>query len=346
MRTCLRSTCRVSIALAFGVALAPTASADDFYNGKSVTIVVGSAAGATYDFYARIIQRHLGRHIPGRPNVIVQNMPGAGGLIAANHVFQRAAQDGTIIGMFNRGAVISAILGSERARFDAVKYNWLGTTASFADNAHLFVIRAALPHRTVADLRNPALPVLNVGMSGSHHSELMVASFGFHMKPVRGYERAHLDLAFERGEVDGNTIAYTSIQSRNPEWLKNGFIRPLIQFARVSRHPDFPDIPTAREVAPRPEVGKMVELSEAAFLIAYPFALPPGVPADRVALMRNAFRAMLNDPDYAKDILTRGLEHSPQGGEEVAKIIEGLSHTPRGLMEEYKKIIAAAGLGD
>ena len=251
-----KSICRLSLALAFGVTLAPVASADDFYKGKSITIIVGSAAGATYDFYARIIQRHLGRHISGRPNVIVQNMPGAGGLVAANHVFHRAAQDGTIIGMFNRGAVISAILGSDRARFDPVKYNWLGTTASFADNAHLFVIRAALPHRTVADLRNPAIPVLNVGMSGSHHSELMVASFGFNMKAVRGYERAHLDLAFERGEVDGNTIAYTSIQTRNPEWLRNGFIRPLIQFARVARHPDFPDIPTAREIAPTPDVAQ------------------------------------------------------------------------------------------
>lgn len=336
----------LAVAAAWSVVADRTALAADFYEGKTVSIVVSSAVGATYDFYGRHIARHLSKYIAGQPRIIVNNMPGAGGMVAANHVATRAASDGTVIGLLNRGAVLNAILGSKEARFDAGKYQWLGTAASFADNAHLFVIKGTMPHRSLDDLKNTSLPKINVGVSGSHHTELMVATFGYNLHLVRGYERAGLDLAFERGEVDAMPIAYTSLLGRQPTWLQKGVVRPLIQFARLDRHPDFPDVPTAREAAPTPEAKAMLALAEAAFLIAYPFAVAESVPADRVDILRMAVAGMFKDPTYREDVTNQSLEHSPKIGVEVQEIIADLLKTPPAVMSQYKVIMAAAGLAE
>ena len=346
MTSTVRQVSQILAATAVLVAVADRpAVAADFYQGKTINFVIGSAAGGTYDFYARHIARHLPRHIPGEPRIVVNNMPGAGGMVSANHVATQAPKDGTVMGMFNRGAVLSAILGSKDAKFDASKYQWLGTTASFADNAHLCVVTGTMPHTSLDDLKNKSLPTVNVGVSGSHHTELMAATFGYNLHLVRGYDRAGLDLAFERGEVDATPLAYTSILSRQPTWLEKGIVRPLIQFARIERHSAFPDVPTAREAAPTPEAKAMLALAEAAFLIAYPFAIAQEVPADRAAILKKAFADMLlNDPAYKEDVTKQNLEHSPKAAADVQAIIVDLAKTPPDVMNRYKEIMTAAGL--
>ncbi len=235
--------------LAAAAAVSGPVSAQDFYAGKQVRIIVSSASGGGYDAYARLLQRHMPKYIPGNPSTIVMNMPGAGGLIAANHVANIAEKDGTVFGTFNRYSAVMPLLGSDQAKFKAEDFQWLGTTASYSDNSYLLVIRAALPHKTIADLRNPDMPI-HIGNTGTDVPAILKEALGLNFKLVSGYKGSdEMEIAFERGEVDGHTSGYNSILSRHPEWIEKGFIRPVIQFGRIDRLPALKDVPTARELA-------------------------------------------------------------------------------------------------
>lgn len=330
------------LVLAAGLALMPfTASAQDFYQGKTVRIIVGSQSGASYDSYARIIAPILTRHIPAKPTVVVQNMPGAGGMVAGNHIFNVADKDGSVIGLFNRSAVLSAIVGHTQAKFRPKDIYWLGTVASFSDNAYLFVIRSELPHRDVADLRKEGKPV-SVGNSGSAPVKVLKDVLGLNVKVIDGYGKAELDLAFERGELDGAGIAYANLQARYPHWVEKKFYRPIVQFARLDRHPDFADVPTAREIARNPDDLALIELVDAPFLLAYPFGLAPGVPGDRAAVLRAAFKAAFADQGFINDTTTKKLERSPKDGAELQTIVARISSSSTAVLERYKQIVGDA----
>ena len=197
------------------------ATAQDFFRGKTIRLIAGSAVGASYDSYARLVARHMPRHIPGQPKIIVQNVPGAEGLLAANTLYNLAERDGVTMGVLNRSTVLASIIGNEQARYKSEYFNWLGTAASFDDNAYLFVIRAALPYQTLEDLRTDAAPV-HVGNSGSPLISLLKYGLALNLKLIEGYGRTELDLAYERGEVDGIGIAYANLVARHPDWLGRG----------------------------------------------------------------------------------------------------------------------------
>jgi tripartite-type tricarboxylate transporter receptor subunit TctC len=313
-------------------------SAQEFYRGKTIRLIAGSQVGASYDSYARIVARHMPRHIPGQPIIVVQNVPGAEGLMAANNLFNLAERDGTTIGVLNRATVLASIVGNEQARFKSEQFNWLGTAASFQDNAYLFVIRAALPYRDVDSLRSSPEP-LHVGNSGSPLVTLLKLGLHLNVKLIEGYGKSELDLAFERGEVDGVGIAYANLMARHPNWIKNKVARPMIQFGRTQRFEVFPDVPTAREVARDGEERGLVALAEASLLIAYPFALPPGVPPARVALIRNAFIDTMRDPAYRADVLKGQLDYSPQDGDEVQATIANIASMSPAIIARYKEIV-------
>jgi tripartite-type tricarboxylate transporter receptor subunit TctC len=315
-----------------------SANAEDFYQGKTIKLIAGSQVGASYDSYARIVARHMPRHIPGKPTIIVQNLPAAHGLVAANDLYNLVARDGTTMGVLNRSIVLSSIIGDEKARFKSERFNWLGTAASFADNAYLFVIRAALPQMTIDDVRKPGSP-LHVGNSGSPIIAMLDRGLGLNIKMINGYGKSELDLAFERGEVDGVGIAYANLVARHPNWLKKNFIRPLVQFGRVARFSKFPDVPTGREVARNPEQLALVEMAEATLLIAYPFALPPGVPAERVAMIRRAFMETMNDPAYRADVLKGKLDYSPRDGDGVQATIARIAKMSPAVIARYKEVV-------
>ena len=314
--------------------------AQDFYRGKTIKLIAGSQVGASYDSYARILARHMPRHLPGQPTIVVQNMPGAEGLAAANNLYNLAERDGTTIGVLNRATVLASLVGNEQARFKSELFNWLGTTASFEDNAYLFVIRAALPYQHVESLRTSATP-LHVGNSGSPLVTLLKSGLHLNINLIEGYGKSELDLAFERGEVDGVGIAYANLVARHPTWLKNKFIRPLIQFGRSERFSVFPDVPTAREVARNPEERGLIGLAEASLLIAYPFALPPTVPLDRVAIVRKAFIDTMHDPAFREDVIKGKLDYSPKDGDEIQATISSMAGMSPAIIARYKEIAAS-----
>lgn len=312
---------------------------DQFYAGKTVKIIVGNAPGGSYDAYARIIARHMGNYIPGSPTVIVLNMPGADGIISANHLYAVAEKDGTTIATFNRYIALMKLLGNDQAKFVPEEFNWLGTTASYSENSYLFVIRAALPHRTIADLRNPETP-LHVGNVGTDVPAILREALGLSFRLVAGYKGSDdLELAFTRGEVDAHTTGWTSIQYRHGDWLKTNFIRPMIQFGRIDRLPALKDVPTARELATTPEDRALIEFAELPLLMARPFAAPPGVPADRLAILRTAFDKTVADKQYVAEGEKQKLELTPKSGAEVTKLLASIATVPTSVIERYKKAL-------
>jgi tripartite-type tricarboxylate transporter receptor subunit TctC len=333
---------RLAVLSAILACVAVPAVAQEFYRGKTIKLITGSAVGASYDSYARILSRHMPRYIPGSPRIIVQNMPSADGLVASNNLFNLAEKDGTVMGVLNRSSIVTAVTGNLQARYKAEQFNWLGTTASFEDNAYLFVIRSSLPYRSVDDLRNIREPI-HVGNSGSPLIELLKQALDLKVKLVYGYGKSELDLAFERGEVDGVGIAYANLLARHPDWLDRNIARVLLQFGRIERFARFPDVPTAREAARSDEDRGLIELAEASLLFAYPFALPPGVPHDRVVLMRQAFEKTMNDPAYKQEVLKGKLDYSPRGGEAVQAIIGRIAAMPPSIIARYKDISSKSG---
>ena len=313
-----------------------TQAADDFFRGKTIKLVCGCATGAGYDNHSRILARHMPRHIPGEPTMIVQNLPAARGIVATNYIFEIAPKDGTEIGLFNRDSLLNGPLGVAQANFKVERFNWLGTTASFSDNAHLFVVRNAIPHKTIDDIRNPAFPAVTVGNAGSALVHVIRESLGLNLKIIEGYNNNDLDPAFERGEIDGHAISWLSMMARAPHWIENGFARPVVQFGRSTRLPAIPQVPTARELATSDDGLALLLFAEAPLEMGYPFALPPGVPADRVALMRKAFKDTTEDPRYIEDIAKIKLELTPKYGEDVQAIVNNLVKAPQPVIDRYK----------
>ena len=319
--------------------LAGNASAQEFYKGKQIRLIVGSASGGGYDGVARLLQRFMPQYIDGNPTIVVVNMPGAGGLVAANHFANIAEKDGTVLGVLNRFAAIMPVLGSEQAKFKTEDLQWIGTTASYSDNAYLLVIRSALPHKTIEDMRNAATP-LNIGITGTDVPAILKEALGLNFKLITGYKGSEeMELAFERGEIDGHSTAYSSILQRHPSWFGSGFIRPMIQFARTERLAALKDVPTARELAQTQDDRELIEFAELPMLMARPLAAPPGVPKDRVEMLRVAFNKTMADPQHKAESARLNLELAPKSGEEVEAIIASLSKVEPAVLQRYMKAL-------
>ena len=314
-------------------------AADDFFKGKTIKLVCGCGTGAGYDNHSRILARHMPRHIAGEPTIIVQNLPAAGGLVATNQIFSISPKDGTEIGLFNRNTLLSGLLGIDQATFKIDEFNWLGTTASFSDNAHMFIVRSNLPHKTIEDMRNPALPAISVGNAGTALINVFKEALGLNLKIIEGYHNNDLDPAFERGEIDGHAISWLSMMARAPHWIEKGFARPVVQFGRADRLPIISNVPTARELAKNEEGLALMLFAEAPLEMGYPFALPPGVPAERVALLRKAFKDTIEDPRYVEDISKIKLELTPKYGDEVQAIVSKLTKSPPSVIARYKALM-------
>lgn len=321
---------------------AATAAEDMFFKDKTIRMVSASAAGGGYDAIARLVAKHMPKQIPGNPNIIVVNMPGASGNLAANHVYNIAPKDGTAIGAFNRTSIAAPLMGRGEIKFDLDQFQWLGTYASYRENSFVLWIRAESPHRTLKDLQDPNLKTLNLGISGEEVTAILKEALHLNVKLIRGYTgSAGLDLAFERGEVDGQTSGYDSVKSSKSHWITH-MARPIVQFARGTEpldNPDLKGVPTALQVAQSPEDKALIELAEIAFIVARPFALPPGVPPDRVEMLRRAFDKMMVDPELIHDNGNQ-FEISPKSGEEVQKIIAKLRTMPPDVVARYKKATA------
>jgi tripartite-type tricarboxylate transporter receptor subunit TctC len=339
---------RACVALLVAVAVR-TAHADpvaDFYRDKTIQIYVGYGAGGGYDAYARLIARHLGRHIPGQPAVVVQNMPGAGSLRAANYIFNRAPKDGTAVATFGRNMIMLGLLGgNSSAQFDPRQFTWLGSPSSGQDDAYVLWVRKDARVKSLAEARVPGGPPLLLGGTADGSTEtdialLMQRTAGVNVRIVAGYPDSNsINLAIERGEVEGRFIGISAIAATQPAWLEPGsFIQPFLQFGRATRHPRFPDIPTAREIAHDERGRQLIELAEIPYMLSRPYVGPPNLPPDRAKALQAALAEVCRDPEFLADAARMRVDVSPVGPQEALRMLERLAEAPPDLKEEIRKL--------
>ncbi len=270
----------------------------DFYKGKQITLIVSYGPGGGYDVYARVLARYMSKYIPGNPTIVIQNMPGAGSLRGANYIYNAAPKDGTAFGTFARNIPLIGLLQktNQNVQFDPLKFTWIGSSASFANDAYMLMVRRDAPVKSVDDARKPGGPSIVLGTTAEGASSdaigvVLREMLGFNIKQVPGYvDGAALNLAFERGEIEARNVGYSSIKPNKPDWVKPGGLgNILVVFGRATRHADFPNAPTARELAKNASDRNLIEILEVPYSLSRPFAAPPGVPEDRAKALVKAF---------------------------------------------------------
>ena len=319
-----------------------------FYQGKTIRIVVGNLPGDTHDIFARAYSRHMGKHIPGFPNIVVQNMPGAGGMIAANHVYNVAKPDGLTLGSPSPALYYAQLVGRKEVKFDWPKFNFIGSPER---NGHLLFMRSDSPYKTLDDIRKakepPKCTATGVGTSGHDVPKLFDEMIGLKFNLITGYPGgAEMDLAIERGEAVCRAITVAAFFAREPfvTWYKTGVVRVLLQTSR-QRNPKIPDVPTLFELMEQyktPEVKRrqvLVYLGVGGFG-AWPIIATPGIPAERVALLREAFGKTMKDPDFLAEAKKAGWEIRPTSGEDLQALAKEVIDQPPEVVEWLKKLLA------
>jgi len=325
---------------------APAAQAQDavaaFYKGKQISLIVGSSAGGGYDTYARLLGRHLGKHIPGNPIIVPSNMPGAASNAAAAHIYAVAPKDGTVIGAVQTAAVLDPLFGDKaRMKHDASKFIYLGSATI---DYYICVVRADAPVKTFQDAltREVIIGASQPGTSTRDFPALLNNAVGTKFRIVSGYPGTReITLAIEKGEVQGLCgFSWSSLSVQHPDWLQNGFIRVLVQ-EHDKGHPDVNrmGVPLAVDFAKSPQDRQIMELIYSSEIFGRPYILPPGVPADRVAALRKAFMDALHDPELRTEGEKLGLDLDPISGEELQKIAEKIYATPPDIVERAKQAV-------
>jgi len=341
-------------ALVLAIAAARADPVADFYKGQQIKLIVGYGTGGGYDVYGRLFARHLGRHIPGRPSVIVQNMPGAGSLRAVNFLAQSAPKDGTAIATFSRDMPLLSIMGhNANVRFEARALTWLGSSSSYANDAYFLFVRKDAAVQSIDDARRPGGPPLVLGgtaegATGNDVAMVLRSALGLNLRLVPGYpDSGGLFLAVDRREVDGRFVGLSATASSHPQWLSPASnVRMLLQFARVTRHPDFPDVPTARELARDDKARALIALAELPYRLSRPFAAPPGIPADRARALQAAFLAVHHDPLYREEAARLKVDVSPIGGADVLRAIDDIAGAPADMLDVIRAIMSDAKGGE
>jgi tripartite-type tricarboxylate transporter receptor subunit TctC len=333
-----------SFCVALAVALAcPQAMAQDavagFYRGKTITIDVGFTAGGGYDLHARTLGRYLGRHLPGNPNVIIKNMPGAAGLILLNSLYNTLPRDGTEMATFDRALPLEPLTNPQRARFDALKLNWIGSTD---DDASTCFAWHTSPVKTFNDLYTHQLIVGGTGTGGDAHDYpmLMNAVLGTKFKVVPGYPgSAQVMLAIERGEVEGFcSMGFVTMQFTRPKWVENHLINVLVQLA-VHKNKDHPEVPLGMDLAKTPADRQAIEFLSSPNLFARPFVAPPDVPPERVRALRQAFNDTMADPDYLADATARKMHVVLVKGEEIERVLRHIYGMPKSVIDRVREAV-------
>jgi tripartite-type tricarboxylate transporter receptor subunit TctC len=299
----------------------------DFYAGKTINILVGSDAGGGYDAQARFMAAHIGPFIPGNPTVIVQNTPGAGGILASNRIYGVERQDGTYIGFVQRGILTSQLTGQAGIHYEVNKFQWIG---NFASETAVVVSWYESPIKTVDDLFTKEFIVAGTGVTGDNEmsARLFNALLGTKFKIIAGYRGTNeAILALERGEVQGLADwAWSNVKTRKGDYLRDHKINILMQSA-LEKEPDLPDVPLASQYVKNDIDRQAMNLYFAQKTIARPSMMGPGVPADRVAAVRTAFMAMAKDPQFKEDAKKAKLEVEPSSYETVNKLVDVISKT-------------------
>ena len=308
--------------------LAPaSAQSQDFYAGKQITLLCGAAVGGGYDQLARLMARHLGRLTPGNPTVIVQNMPAAGSLAAANYIYNSAPRDGTVIALIQRSLLFTKLTNPDGVRFELDKLNWLGSLSS---EVGLSLAWSTAPVHSIQDLFHKELIVgAHTGVDPDTTPRLYNAFLGTKFKIITGYSgTADIALAMERGEVQGiGDWSWSSLKKQKPDWIRDHKVTLLVQGA-LQKDPELPDVPLALDFAKTDMARKVLSLYFTQKQMARPVIAPPDIPAKTIATLRAAFAALATDKDFLADAERSNLEVSPSSGAIVDRIIAQIA-TPR-----------------
>jgi tripartite-type tricarboxylate transporter receptor subunit TctC len=318
----------------------------EFYKGKTIKIVVGFLAGDVYDLWARLYAQHMPKHIPGKPDIIVQNMTGAGSMIAANHVHSVAKPDGLTLGSALPALYFDQLIGRKEVQFDYGKFVWIGSPVQ---NEHQMYMRSDAPYKTIEDIRNATVPpkcgTTGTGSTGYYIPKLMEDALGTKFNLVTGYQGGQdIDLAVERGELHCRAFTIEAFFAREPflTWRKKGFVRNIIQTSRT-RDPKLPDTPTIYELMDQyntPEATRrLANVILAAGALGRPLVGTPGIPRERVTLLREAFNKMLKDSEFVAEIEKRKYELQPVKGEDLEAMAKDVIAQPPDVIERMRKLL-------
>ena len=313
---------------------------EEFYRGKTIQVLIGLSPGGAYDAYARMLARHMGKHIPGNPRLVPSNMEGAGSLTLTNYLYNVAPKDGTVFATINRGAPFEPLIGEAAlARFDAAQFTWLGSVANEVSICGVWE-RAGVDNFDQLFTRELTVGGTGSGADTNQFPRIMNGVLGTKLKVVSGYPGGNnIDLAMERGEVDGRCgWSWSSIVSTRKTWLDSGSIKVIVQLA-LEKHPDLPDVPLIMDYAKTDEERAMLRLIFSRAALGCPFLAPPGVPADRAAALRKAFDDTMKDPEFLADAAQALLEVAPVGGEELQALIADIYKTPPEIVEKTRAMV-------
>lgn len=311
----------------------------EFYKGKTMTFVVGFGVGGSYDRYSRLVAGNIGRQLPGTPTLVVQNMPGAGSVLATNHLYAIAPQDGTVIGMVDQSIQAFELIGRKGLRAEVAKFNWLGRLVS--NSAVLFAWHNA-PIKKIEDALTTELIVSASGSASRLNWTVLNNVVGTKLKIISGYRSSEeAVLAMQRGEIHGLSRPWPGIKSTMQEWLKEGKIRLLLQTG-AQRNAELPDVPRMLDLAKNEADRQVLSFFASPSEIGRSVVAPPGVPADRVALLRDAFWKMINDPAFKEDVTRTQLDLEPLRGDDLQKLVAASRNVPRELVDRANALAASA----
>jgi tripartite-type tricarboxylate transporter receptor subunit TctC len=315
-----RGARNAAVCLLLALTAALPAQAQSPYEGKTITVITSTGVGGVYDLTARVIARHMGRYIPGNPTLIVQNMPGGGNVLATNYMYNIAPKDGLTIASIHNAMPLHQVLDGRGVRFDAGKFNWLGSTGSENEvilawhTAGIQTIKQAMEKEIV-------LGATGAGSGLSIMPTAMNNVLGTRFKLVIGYKTSEdINLALQRGEVQARAFGINSIESQHPDWLKEGKVAFLAQ-AGVKRDKSLPDVPLLTELAATPQQRQILKLISAPAGLGHPYLAPPGTPPERLTILRKAFDATLKDKAFLAEVEKLQIAIDPMSAEEVAAIV-------------------------
>jgi tripartite-type tricarboxylate transporter receptor subunit TctC len=327
------------LALCLLVLAQPSGAQQEFYRGKQIRAVVGTAAGQDYDLWARLIGRHITRHIRGAPTLVVENMPGAGHILATNYLYNSAPRDGTVIGMVSRNMTDAAVMGLPNVRFEPGRFNWLGSPE--VSNRVLWV-GAASGVTQVSDLFARELVVgAPGGAQGVTAAPILLKNLlGMKLKIVQGYRSpGDVVLAIARGEVAGIVISVGGAESTRRQWIASGEMRAL--FNMEPQPLPWLGAPTIFDYLKTEEQRQVLTFFANNVLLGRPLMAPPGVPAERVEILRRAFDATVADPAFLKEAAAMGFEVAPKTGEAIAALVDAALATPKDVVSKAERFAKA-----
>jgi tripartite-type tricarboxylate transporter receptor subunit TctC len=326
------------IGLILASAAAPVAAQPNALAGKIFRMIIGFGVGGGYDLWARAVAQHMGRHLPGSPTLIPQNMPAGGSLAAANFLYEVAPKDGTVLGLIGRDAPLGPITGAAGARFDPIKMSWLGTPTK---ETNICIAYHTASVKSVQDLYDSELVMGDVGPgSGTRaYPKALAALLGMKFKLVSGYpSSADIFLAMERGEVQGICESLDSVNSRRPDWISTKQVSILFQGAPQS-NPALEGVPLARDLARNDEERQAIDFLYAGQGIGRPFVAPPNLPPNVLKMLREAFDVTMQDAEFIADVKKQKFDLDPENGESLAGLINKIYSTPKAIVEKVTALV-------